>query len=136
MPRLDSCHTQVVNAFRKDGWTTTENVRIGLKNERRYIDIFARRRTSINLEELLLLEVKCFPNRDVIATEMQHAVGQYLYYDLLLKLNGGDIPLYLTIPNSVFLTMKPMVHHFLEYYRIKSVVVDLDHEEIVQWNGY
>ena len=79
MPRLDDCHEQVVHALEKDGWNVDDKPRRLIHQERLvFIDIQAARGTNGSRQQILLAEVKCFPDRERTTQELYIAFGQYI----------------------------------------------------------
>jgi uncharacterized membrane protein len=64
MSALDACEPQIIRAFEKDGWRIVEKpVRIRISLERMvYADISMERRTNGHAEQIVIIEIKCFPN--------------------------------------------------------------------------
>lgn len=106
MPALDSCHSQFVHALEKAGWRVAPN-QLGLTTvmSELFVDIVACRRVEIGDQEMIVVEVKCFPPGSANTTELCTAIGQYLVYRELLITNNIDSPLYLAIPSSIYETV-------------------------------
>src|SRR5262245_43273789 len=105
MPRLDDCHPQVVRALEKDGWITTTSYRLFIHKRRAFVDIGATRQINGTREQILLVEVKCFTDRNSTTDELYGAIGQYLIYRTMMVELGMNAPLYLAIPQAVFATL-------------------------------
>lgn len=135
MPVLDSCHSQVVNALRKDGWTVAEKPRyIGDAETETfvYIDIEAHYQPN-GAARSMYVEVKCFPGKNP-TQELYIALGQYLIYRTLLAKQAIVVPLYLAAPQTVYATIfNSVIRQTLRDNRIMLIVVDLETETIVQW---
>jgi XisH protein len=85
MPKLDQCHNQIVRALEKDGWRVDAKPRRLVHQERLvFIDIRARRQINASGQQILLAEIKCFPDRDRTTLEVYIAFGQYIIYRALL----------------------------------------------------
>jgi hypothetical protein len=106
MPALDSCHMQIVHALEKAGWQVAPN-QLGLTTamSELFVDIVARRRVEIGDQEMIVVEIKCFPPGSANTTELYTAIGQYLVYRELLIANNFDSPLYLAVPSSIYETV-------------------------------
>jgi hypothetical protein len=135
MSRLDQCHYQVVRALEKDGWTIHDlPARFQIPDRTIYVDIEASRQTNGTHEQIMLAEVKCFPDIDSTTRELYIAVGQYMIYRSVLKRANVKIPLYLAIPEPIYtLVFDDSVHDMISEAKIKVVVVDLLEEVVRQW---
>jgi len=136
MPALDQCHDQVVHAFQKAGWQIDgQQYQLKYKAHTVFIDIAASRRINGTGHQILLAEVKCFPNPDSSTREVYIAFGQCLVYRTMLLARGIDTPLYLVIPEAYYeqsfdLTLKQV----LKDNQIHYITVNLDTETLVKWN--
>ena len=85
----------------------------------------------------LVIEVKCFQDERNFHDEFYHAVGQYLTYRALLKINGNSYPLYLSVPLNVYQRyfVLPHIKAVVNDAKIEIVVVDLMAEEIHLWTS-
>ena len=135
MPRLDDCHPQVVRALEKDGWIVAdapERLRQGKRAV--FIDARATRRINGRILQILLLEIKCFPDRDSTTEELYIAIGQYIIYRAMLAYREIDIPLYLAIPDDVDRDIfDVVVQRAVSDSKIRLVIVNLATETIVEW---
>lgn len=78
MPRLDDCHPKVVRALEKAGWTVNRKPEHLVHEERVvFIDVRATRQENGIRQQILLAEVKCFPDKDSTTREIYEAIGQY-----------------------------------------------------------
>jgi hypothetical protein len=132
MPRLDSCHTQVLNALIKDGWDVKSSQFFRFDKRTIFIDMVAFKQDEAQTD-FLFIEVKCFPDRDNLIPELHTAIGQYLDYANLLQLAGYTIPLYLVIPLAVFRRLDDAMQHLFEEHHIHIVVIDISYQEVVRW---
>ena len=132
---LDSCHYQVVNALTKAGWSVEPNIYVmELDRVRIYPDIRARQ-VNGQVEELLIVEVKCFSDEDNYSDELYRAIGQYLVYRTMIELKGVQAKIYVAIPSFIYerLFRRQVVAETIRIANIKLIVVDIDREEIIQW---
>lgn len=135
MPAIDSCEPQVIRAMEKAGWQVTHQpypVRIS-RNEGIIAD--ARLRHTARKRQIIVLEVKCFPENRPTLDEFYRATGQYILYRNMLILKGVSTPLYLAIPTTVyesFFTRKS-IQATVNDAKIKLVVIDIAIEEVVKW---
>ncbi len=135
MPQFDSCHHQVVRALYNAGWRTEgQQVRISFGRRRVFVDVRAVREINGSRQQIMLVEVKCFPDRETIVPELYMAIGQYIVYRAILAELEQEIPLYLCIPEGIFnATFDAPIQRAIRESQIKIVVVNLEAERIVQW---
>jgi hypothetical protein len=133
MPALDACHPHVVNALVKDGWTVDRDpFRLLIGRRSVFIDLEVS--NPHNDQRILLIEVKCFPDRESTTRDLYTALGQYLIYRAMLAQANSPFPLYLSIPADVFATIfDASVLKAVADNRIQLVMVDLDSEVVTQW---
>jgi hypothetical protein len=136
MPSFDQCHSQVMRALQKDHWNITEQqVPMKLGRRRVFVDLLASRGTNGSRQELALIEVKCFSDAQNTSQEIYTAIGQYILYRAMLRELELDIPLYLSIPETIFNNVFDIVvQRAIADSQIKSVIVNLDEERVVRWN--
>ena len=135
MPRPDLCHPQVVKALEKAGWTIVSSP-FSLETSVNYLyaDLQAQRSVEIGDQEIIVVEVKCFTDDDTTMHELYVSIGQYLIYRHVLQINGLTDPIYLAVPTKAFYgIVKEIASPVMVEYRIKLLVIDLEHEEIEQW---
>lgn len=135
MPRLDDCHPKVVRALEKAGWSVNAKPQRLIHEEHVvFIDVRAAKQTNGTSQQILLAEIKCFPDRDNVTREIYESIGQYLIYQAMLEMGQLPIPLYLAVPNDVFTEIfDDVVLYVVNKNRIKLVIVNLETETIVQW---
>lgn len=98
------------------------------------MDVQASQCTNGNHERILLAEIKCFPDRNNTTREIYIAIGQYIFYRAVLAEVRDTTPLYLAIPEAVYLTIFDVyVHRAIIDNKIRLLVVNIDQEQIVQW---
>ena len=136
MPRLDDCHQQVVHALEKDGWNVNDRPRRLIHEERLvFIDIQAVKGINGSRQQVLLAEVKCFPDRERTTQELYIAFGQYIIYRALLDQEEINLPLYLAVPLEVYEQIfDSTVHRAISDNKVKLVIVNLETETISQWS--
>jgi hypothetical protein len=135
MPAFDACHDQVVRALEKEGWRVEiEPYRLALPPRVGYVDIRLSRGRNGRLEQLLLVEVKCFPDEDDTTRDLYISIGQYLIYRaLIVELELPDA-LYLAVPSDIFsLIFDRSVMRVVNESKIRLVIVNLEMETIVEW---
>jgi hypothetical protein len=135
MPRPDRCHSQIVHAFQKDGWRIISEQEQYYAPERAiFVDIKAGRNVNGSTQQILLAEVKCFPDRDSTSRELYVSFGQYVIYRAVLAELRDSSPLYLTVPEDVYIhVFDSTVRRAISDNHIKLVIVNLETEAITQW---
>jgi len=135
MPALDYCHPQIVRALEKDGWRVSDlPLRIKTSERIIYIDIEASQQVNGRQQQIMLAEIKCFPDRESTTRDLYIGIGQYVIYRAVLKTADINIPLYLTLPESVFTGIfDSTVQRAIDDNKIKVVVVNLETETITRW---
>ena len=131
----DNCHQQIVNALLKAAWVVDDK-QVYLRVDR--LTMVADIRAQIlngNVQQIIIVEVKCFSDPRNDLDELYRAVGQYLLYRSALQLRQSDWPIYLAIPTIVYsrLFVKSVVQNVVTRNEIKLIIVDVEREEIVQW---
>lgn len=132
---LDQCHQQVVKALEKDGWMVAKKpTKLYSEDRQVFIDILAERGANGSQEQIILSEVKCFPDRNDTTREIYIAFGQYLVYRALIAELKRQIPLYLAIPEDAYQTIfDPVIQRVVNDNQVKLLVVDLETEIITRW---
>lgn len=131
----DSCHQQIVNALIKAGWEIdAQSPYFRLPDIFVNPDIRAVQRNG-SVEQIIIVEVKCFSNSYNDLDELYRAIGQYLIYRCVLKIKKLNYKLYLAIPLPVYdrLFQRDPVRKTIKEAQIKMLVVDIVREEMVQW---
>jgi hypothetical protein len=136
MPAVDSCEPAVIRAFEKAGWEILEQpVKLLIAKKEIFLADLRLRQVASH-QTVVVVEVKCFSSENVLP-DFYSAIGQYLHYRAALAIMGIDEPVYLSIPLSIFddFFRRSSVQYVINDVKIKLVIVDLDHEEILQWIG-
>jgi Holliday junction resolvase len=139
MPALDQCQPQMIRAFDKAGWNVGRNpasLRID-RVERRYVFVDLLLQNRSDNSTIIIIEIKCFADERLFLDEFYSALGQYAVYRSALVMNNINAPLYLAVSSEAYNAQfhKEIVQSTLDAIQVKVVVIDLDHEEIVQWNA-
>jgi uncharacterized protein (UPF0128 family) len=127
----------MLRALAKDDWVERSRPYsiVSEKEEKRHIyaDVLLEHRTDG--KQLIIVEVKCFPESRSQLDEFYHAIGQYQVYQMTLKLNQINTPIYLAVPETVFKTLfqKEFIKKTVKHIKIKLIIVNLEREEIVRW---
>ncbi len=137
MPVLDSCHEQVANALRKASWSVADKpVFLRADGLTFFADIQAQLING-SVQQIIIVEVKCFSDERFDQDELYRAIGQYMLYRSVLQLRAPHLPLYLAVPSLVYerLFRKTIVQILVSGSGIRLIVVDIEREEIIQWIG-
>lgn len=136
MPAFDSCHPQIIRALEKAGWrVVAQQERFWVNKRIMFIDIKAARGINGRSQQILLSEVKCFPDSENTTREVYVAIGQYIVYQAALDQLRDTTPLYLTIPEHIYnRVFDEVIRRAVNDHRIKLIVVNLADEVITQWN--
>ncbi len=132
---FDVCHEQIVRALEKAGWHL-ESAPFKLVFEPRtvYVDVQMSRGVDGSREQIVLVEVKCFPDEHSTTRDLYAAIGQYLVYRAMLLELRMLHALYLAVPeNSFDVVFDAIVMRVIGETQIKVVVVNLDSETVVRW---
>lgn len=135
MPAYDVCHEQIVRALQKEGWRVDDRPqRLNYDERSIFIDVRATRSMNGSSQQILLIEIKCFIDRDSTTRELYTAIGQYIIYRALLNERNLNIPLYLAIPDDVYHDIfDSTVQRAIKDSQIKLVIVNLESEVITLW---
>lgn len=128
MSKYDSCHDEVANALRREGWQVENEIRRKYKKRIVNLDLRAYREGQGTF-----IEVKCFPNF-AIPDEQYVAIGQYLTYRTFLRLTQVEDPLYLAVPSIIYEErFDDVMIETMKEYRIKLLIFDVTGERELQW---
>lgn len=90
MPAIDSCEPQMIRAFQKANWSIGDQpfaIRLAEKRDHVFADLRLINRSDN--AQIVVIEVKCFPDSRSQLDEFYHAVGQYLVYRSALVLDDA-----------------------------------------------
>ena len=137
MPAQDTCQPEVIRALQKDGWTVAEKgPTISVGRRRAFIDLQAARKVNGSREQIILLEVKCFPDKESTTEALYTAIGQYLIYRAMLIELGQILPLFLIVPEDMMSQVFDLAaQRVVQESRINMAIVNLELEEVVEWRG-
>jgi hypothetical protein len=132
----DIFHDNVKNALIKDGWNITNDpLKLQWGNKDLYVDLGAEKLIAAEKENhKIAVEIKSFVGNSQVA-DLQQALGQYtLYLDIIEETEPERI-LYLAIRETTYedIFIEPIGQILLNKKRLKLIVFDADHEEIIQW---
>ncbi|HXF62939.1 MAG TPA: XisH family protein [Caldilineaceae bacterium] len=140
MPQRDTTHHIVRQALIRDGWEITDDPFVISFGERfLFLDLGA----SIAEGHLIgaqrsnrriAVEVKEFRNRSPIA-DLEHTIGQYVLYKLLLREVDPERTLYLAITDQVYsgIFQEPIGELVISTLPLQLLIVDTEVEEVRQW---
>lgn len=136
MSALDHCEEETIRAFQKEGWQVRDKpflIRITDGNLR--ADVSFERQVGDSLEQIIVVEIKCFSDFQRDLVEFYKAIGQYQTYRTALRLDNVPVGLYLTIPQTAYerFAARPEYIETLREAQVKYVIIDLEQEEIVAW---
>jgi XisH protein len=99
-----------------------------------YIDLRVSRGSNGQQEQMLLVEVKCFPDKESTTRDLYPSIGQYLVYRAMAQDADLPFPLYLSVPESIFDTIfDPSVMRVMNESKMNIIVINLEKETIVRW---
>src|SRR5688572_17489241 len=103
MPTTEECHDHLVHALQKAGWKV-ESAPFKLYHYSRiiYTDLRISQETNGAHEEILLIELKCIPEKTSSTVELYTSIGQYLVYRAMLVEFALPFSLYLAVPEVLF----------------------------------
>lgn len=133
MPNRDKYHDVVIRALEKEGWRiTSDPMTLYIPGQHLYVDLRAEKD-----EQTILIEVKVFDGYPSPVNYLGKSLGQYLLYQVMLKLMRRNTPIYLAVPLSAYesILSKPLASHALQQLDAKIIVYDPISEVIVQWTN-
>jgi hypothetical protein len=136
MSARDVFHDVVKTALEKDGWVITHDplsLEFGLGSL--YVDLGAERIIAAERRnEKIAIEIKSFLSGSAVS-EFHTALGQYLNYRLLMKIQYSEYKLYLAIPLSVYdsFFQLPFVQSTIQQHQLKLAIYLPEEEVISQW---
>jgi hypothetical protein len=139
MPAKNIYHDAVVDALKADGWTITDDpLRITVGVRRLYVGLGAER-TPLGAEkgdQRIAVEVQSFLG-DSDIENLQHAVGQYAMYRVLLARTEPERTLYLAIPGDVYsgILSEQVGQIVIADLGIRLLVFDGTTRRITQWTS-
>ncbi len=75
MPKFDTCHEQVARALQKDGWRiVAEQFYIVYRKRKGFVDARAVREINGSRQQIMLVEIKCFPDREDTSQDLYTAI--------------------------------------------------------------
>ncbi|NEQ68386.1 MAG: XisH protein [Symploca sp. SIO1B1] len=136
MPAKDVFHDAVKKALIKDGWIILkENYELEYQGDSLYPDFAAEKSIAATRDkEKILVEVKSFIGRSFI-TDLQAAIGQYMMYQEVVRVQNLDFKLYLAIPANRYHNnfQTPLAQLMLQTTQINLLVFDSAQEIVQKW---
>lgn len=137
MSKRDFFHTSVRRALEKDEWTiVADPLWIGAGGIDVAIDLAADRLIAADRDgEKIAVEVKSFLKGASAISEFHTALGQFLNYRAVLRLDSPGRDLYLAVPTSAYDTFfqLPIPKGQIEDFQVKLIVYEPIKEAVVLW---
>ena len=130
-------HDAVVDALKADGWTITDDpLSLKVGDRDLHVDLGAER-SPIAAEragEKIAVEVQSFRSPSPVA-DLEHALGQYGLYRLILASQQPDRLLYLAVSEKVYdgILSEPVGRIAVAGLGVRVMVFDPDRREVVRW---
>lgn len=137
MPAKNVYHDAVVAALGSDGWTVTHHhLRISFGVRKLYVDLGAERGTvgAEKDDQRIAVEVQSFLSPSDIE-DLQHAVGQFVLYRLLLAQTDPNRILYLAVPDDVYtgIPSEPLGQLVIAGVPLRLVTIDPTTQRVIRW---
>ncbi|MEM0991494.1 MAG: element excision factor XisH family protein [Bacteroidota bacterium] len=134
----DKIHSVIRTAFEKDGWVVQRDpFRFPLENVEVEIDLaVAKLANLIKEEDIILVEVKSFPNQDKsVIYDFYQAYGQYDFYRFWMDNKLPNKEIYLAVSSKTYHKLQAVgaIRAFIQAKKINFVVVSIKSEKIVEW---
>jgi hypothetical protein len=119
----------------KEGWTLLSSpFKLVLPPRLVYIDLRVTRGINGSREQIIVVEVKCFPDQKATTRDLYATIGQYLVYRAMIIEADYPYSLYLAVPEHIFNGIfDTPVKRVIGESRIKLVVINVETETVVQW---
>jgi XisH protein len=136
MSRKDRFHELVKQALIQTGWTITDDpLYLGIVNVNIQIDLAAEPlMAATKNDQKIAVEVKTFGRVSQI-TDFYSSLGQYLTYQVALKLQEPERELYLAVPKITYDTLfqEILIQEIFRLYPINIIVYSQTTQEIESW---
>jgi hypothetical protein len=136
MPARDIYHVPIKRALIKAGWDITHDpYHIEYEGDQAYIDLGAEQLFAAqNGHRKIAVEVKSFLSPSLLS-DVQQAIGQYLFYQTLLIEVEPDrlIVLAISAETAAEIMVRPAALRYLQRHDVQIVVVDVDRQEVIRW---
>jgi hypothetical protein len=129
----------VIRALAADGWKVTDDpLTVGYGGRNLFVDLGADKGTvaAEKAGEKIAVEIQSFLNPSILF-DLEHAVGQYMVYRVLLEKTHPARALFLAVTAEIFdvLMDEPIARLVLEKLMIRLLVFDDGTERIIQWTN-
>ncbi|MEM7539773.1 MAG: element excision factor XisH family protein [Chloroflexota bacterium] len=133
----DKIHDAVVAALKNDDWHILhQNFSIRYAEVEIRADVIAEPPPILAEKDdrQILVEIKTFGGRSFIK-EMQHALGQYIYYRNILTFKQETYEMFMAIDKSVYemLFQQQATSQIVKINKINLLIVDVPRKEVVKW---
>lgn len=132
----DIYHDLAKQALIKAGWQITHDpYTLPIGGQHLYIDLGAEKVLAAEKEgQKIAVEIKSFLKPSPLS-DLEQALGQYLFYRSLLQRHEPYRIIYLAVPLNAYKTVFSSVigRIMIEDHHLKLMVFDTDTEEITQW---
>ncbi len=119
----------------KEGWTVTDNLPLKVGKRDLLIDLGAEKLlVAERANQKIAVEVKSFIGASPVS-DLEQALGQYLLYEDLMRIQYLDRLLYLAVRDSVYESFfqEEIVQIVLASRRLKLLIFNEIQEVIIQW---
>lgn len=136
MPSRDLFHHAVRQALVAEGWTITHDpLYMPFGGVDLYIDLGAEKLIGAERDgQPIAVEIKSFLSASPVA-DFHAALGQFLNYQLALRIHDPERVLYLAVPTDTYTTFfaLPFTQAAITHYHVRLVVYDPQLEVITTW---
>jgi hypothetical protein len=134
----DLFHYAVKQALTKEQWIITEDpLKIKIGGVKLEIDLAAEKVVAAEKEgRKIAVEIKSFLNPSTI-TDFHSALGQFLNYNLALRMQESERVLFLAVPIDTWKSFfqEVFVREAIQVYQIKLLIYNPVEEVIVLWKS-
>lgn len=103
MPAYDNCEPKIINALQKDGWRILEKpLMIRTETYDVFADCLLQHAGNGRMNQIIVVEVKCFTNPKNDLNEFYVAIGQYLFYRSAIEAVELKYPICLAVPHEAY----------------------------------
>jgi hypothetical protein len=145
MPKRDILHDVVKQALVKSGWEITDDpYRIHYGERFLYVDLGIEAHHlgsdegqvvgAQRQESKIAVEIKEFRGGSVIV-DLEHAIGQYVLYRLLLDKTDPDRALYLAVMDEIYddIFSEPIGEVVIKELPLQLIIIDSKRMEVQKW---
>ena len=137
MAARDLYHDAAAEALQKDGWTITNDPLTIIYTTREVFVDLGLDRSLLALDrkgEKIAIEIKTFGSSSQV-TDLHRAIGQYVFYDTLLKETDPDRIVFLAIDLKTYegIFSEPIGELMIRQLTMRLVIFDADQRSVVKW---